>query len=322
MIFYAKTPLMLSAMHGKIECAKKLLEAGANVSKVASFSFLFPYAMFLNLKKYSFFARSRSMMFKLIRVFISTCSIDLNVWFIERANLFASRGVLRPFGLLASCSIRSPIHPRCRFLVGLYFFVSIWSYIALLFLIFIVAISIQKQGIRAVCKCSRWQRGNAAASRCEARTVRLRPHSIGQWGYCFFFHRRIWVMVTIIALQFFSPFCYMCWICIFLSQFSGEYAAAFGRPRGIVRLRARVARVGRRSASKRCSWVRILCSLNCSNYVWFFTNSSEIMLPLCYYYYYYIFDSLECLLTQLLAFALLWSSVRLSFWFCRHFCGS
>lgn len=32
--FVLKTPLMLAAMHGEIDCLRKLLESGANVSKV------------------------------------------------------------------------------------------------------------------------------------------------------------------------------------------------------------------------------------------------------------------------------------------------
>jgi ankyrin repeat protein len=35
----SQTPLMLAAMHGKIECVNKLLESGANVSSLF-FSFL------------------------------------------------------------------------------------------------------------------------------------------------------------------------------------------------------------------------------------------------------------------------------------------
>lgn len=33
-----QTPLMLAAMHGKMSCVKSLLEAGANVCKVSSFT--------------------------------------------------------------------------------------------------------------------------------------------------------------------------------------------------------------------------------------------------------------------------------------------
>lgn len=45
--FRNQTPLMLAAMHGKIECVQKLLDSGANVSRATVFFSRFPFAVTL-----------------------------------------------------------------------------------------------------------------------------------------------------------------------------------------------------------------------------------------------------------------------------------
>jgi len=132
---------------------------------------------------------------RLTLVLISFC-VDLDVWFIARTNLLALCCLLWPLGLLASDSISCQFHPSCRFLVGfkiqhnplhIYWFLEIKSSVSLEILV------IELQGIREICKCQRWQRGDAIASCSEAEKAWMCSYSAGQGSSCLHFEWWIWV---------------------------------------------------------------------------------------------------------------------------------